>query len=140
MNKDKNFPLPEDFQNYIQKNSPLYLCDFITIFSPLQKEEEVNLFTQIEYILEDLQDLKNQDKEYYKFELYPHKNGLLPFGVSDNGDYLFWQVCSKQSNKWRVAILPSRSNEVEILDESFLSFIKKLENKELVCNSFPKLF
>jgi len=139
MNIDKNYLFPKDFENYVKEDKPLYICEFVRIFSLLDNNHQENFFTQKDNILEDLQYLKNEDGAY-KFTLYPKKNGLLPFGVNDNGDYLFWQVCSNKSDEWKVAILPSRSNQVELLDENFLSFIQKLKNNELVCNSFPKLF
>ncbi|MGC6686844.1 SMI1/KNR4 family protein, partial [Escherichia coli] len=80
-------------------------------------------FQQKEWILEDFNSLINDDPDDYTFVLYPKQNGLLPIGVTDNGDTLFWVVSSENSELWTIAIIPSRAAEVEFIAENLTGFL-----------------
>ncbi|WP_286146227.1 SMI1/KNR4 family protein [Shigella sp. FC1967] len=116
------------------------IADFITLFNPFSKNEYIDFFQQKVWILEDFNSLINDDPDYYTFVLYPKGNGLLPIGITDNGDTLFWVVSSNDSNLWTMAIIPSRSSEVEFIAENLTGFLDGVLSKRIRCQSFPTGF
>ncbi|MDH1574180.1 hypothetical protein [Pseudomonas sp. GD03746] len=78
------------------------------------------------------------DSEYFKYPLYPVENGLIPVGVTDNGDCIFWVVTSKQnSDEWHVAIIASRSPEIEYFKDNLTAVLEGLLIGRLSSSSLP---
>lgn len=137
---DNKYAFPKDYIAFITQYGSGQVADFITLFNPFSKNEHINFFQQKEQILEDFSSLINDDPNYYRFVLYPKYNGLLPIGVTDNGDTLFWVVLSENSELWTMAIIPSRGSEVEFIAESLTGFLEGVLSKRIRCQSFPEGF
>lgn len=79
--------------------------------------------------------------EYYKFVLYPQGEGLIPLGVTDNGDYLFWVFNSEiDSSSWSTAMVSSRSPDVEYFNCGLVSLLEKILNGSIKAKSLPSSF
>lgn len=136
---DKGIEFPQDYVDFINNYGTGRIGEFLLIFNPFSGKEDLNFFEQFNMVLEDLRYLIESDSEYYNYPLYPTEGGLIPFGVTDNGDYLFWVFDSKKiSNLWKVAIVAARSPEIEYLPWGMLEFIKEIATGEFKPNSFPK--
>ncbi|EOT1259471.1 SMI1/KNR4 family protein [Cronobacter sakazakii] len=146
--KGKTWPLiagsinfPPDYVDFINTYGSGRIADFIVIFNPFSKDENLSFFDQFNYILEDLNYLIESDKEYYKYNFYPEDNGLIPVGVTDNGDYIFWVVASKEnSEQWGTAIIPARSPDVEYFECNLVSLIEQILDKSLKARPLPNTF
>jgi len=86
---DERFSFPKDYIEFINVYGTGRIADFMVIFNPFSKNQDINFFEQKKIIIDDLGYLNNEDPEYFKYNLYPDINGLLPIGVTDNGDYIF---------------------------------------------------
>ncbi|KLR26633.1 hypothetical protein ABR26_02605 [Enterobacter bugandensis] len=138
---EDGLPFPSDYIEFINEYGSGRIADFIVIFNPFSKNEDVNFFEQYKFILEDLNYLFESDKDYYNYQLYPKDNGLIPLGVTDNGDYLFWVVNSKDNSElWTVAIIAARSPGVEYFDSGLTDFLEGLLKNKIRCKSFPDDF
>jgi hypothetical protein len=138
---EDNLSFPSDYIDFINEYGSGRIADFIVIFNPFSKNEDVNFFDQYNFILEDLNYLNDSDKDYYKYQLYPKDNGLIPLGVTDNGDYIFWVVNSKDnSDLWSTAIIPARSPEVEYFEGGLTNFLENLLGNKIKCKSLPDNF
>ncbi|MCK9782427.1 MULTISPECIES: SMI1/KNR4 family protein [Enterobacterales] len=137
---DGKYAFPQDYIALITQYGSGVIADFITLFNPFSKNEYIDFFQQKVWILEDFNSLINDDPDYYTFVLYPKGNGLLPIGITDNGDTLFWVVSSNDSNLWTMAIIPSRSSEVEFIAENLTGFLDGVLSKRIRCQSFPTGF
>jgi hypothetical protein len=136
---DNNVNFPADYIDFINRYGSGRIANFLLIFNPFSAKEELNFFDQFNFILEDFKYLVDSDSEYYRYRLYPEDGGLIPFGVTDNGDYIFWVVDPKEdSNLWKVAIVAARSPEVELLPWGMLKFIEKLVQGSAKPSSFPQ--
>ncbi|EOI3557127.1 SMI1/KNR4 family protein [Cronobacter dublinensis] len=132
---------PCDYVDFINTYGSGRIADFIVIFNPFSKDENVNFFERYNYISEDLGYLIGSGSDYYKYKLYPDDNGIIPVGVTDNGDYIFWVVTSKEkSNQWGTAVIPSRSPVVEYFECNLVSFIEQILDKSLKASSLPDDF
>ncbi|MDC9605799.1 MULTISPECIES: SMI1/KNR4 family protein [Xenorhabdus] len=144
---DEKWPLiddihsfPKDYIDFITQYGTGRIADFITIFNPFSEDEDLNFFSQKEWVIEDFNSLVESDPDYYPFILYPDINGLLPIGVTDNGDYIFWVASSDNSDLWNVALIAARAPEVEYRQENFTDFLEGILSRKIKCISLPDDF
>ncbi|RSM26375.1 SMI1/KNR4 family protein [Aeromonas salmonicida] len=138
---DERFSFPKDYIEFINVYGTGRVADFMVIFNPFSKNQNINFFEQKKIIIDDLGYLNNEDPEYFKYNLYPDINGLLPIGVTDNGDYIFWVVSDLENcNEWGTAIIASRSPDVEFFDENITSLLAGLLSTKITSGSLPKSF
>lgn len=88
-----------------------------------------------------MQYLVDEDPGFYTYNLYPAPNGLLPVGVTDNGDYIFWVVTDPhKSNDWTTAIIAARSPDVEYFNENLTELLAGILSGKIKADSFPNDF
>lgn len=117
-------PFPSDYKAFVSTFGSGRAADFIVIFNPFIDCPDVNFFDQLQAILGDLNELNQCDPDYYSYPTFPAPGGLIPIGVTDNGDYIFWAGDPNiDSNSWKVAIISSRSPEVEYFDSGLTAFL-----------------
>ena len=85
-----------------------------------------------------LEELKNYG-ETIPYELFPNEDGILPFGITDNGDVLFWQT-SKEQDNWKIIVNEVRSPDWEAFEMSMTKFLLEILSRRLVCKFFPAIF
>ncbi|MBD2806964.1 SMI1/KNR4 family protein [Xenorhabdus sp. ZM] len=137
---DESLSFPKDYIEFITLYGTGRINDFITIFNLFSEDDYLNFFRQKEWIIGDFQSLVESDPDYFPFILYPNENGLLPIGVTDNGDYIFWVVSSENSDLWHVAVIASRAPEVEYRQENLTGFLAGVLSGKIKCMSFPDCF
>ena len=131
--------LPDDYLKFIEVYGTGKISNFITIFNCNSQDDDYNLFVQASLILEDLRFLLEDDPTYYKSNLYPNQDALYPIGVTDNGDYIFW-VTQGNPNEWTIAIIASRSPDVEHTKYNLNDFLFNVLLKKTNIDSFPSSF
>ncbi|OAT48886.1 hypothetical protein M997_0808 [Proteus hauseri ATCC 700826] len=137
---DNKYSFPNDYIEFITQYGSGKIDNFLTLFNPFSNNDDLNFFKQKEWIISDLSELNKSDPEYYLFPLYPNINGLLPIGITDNGDYLFWVISSDNSNLWNIAIIASRSPDIEYQQGNLTHFINNILSRKIRCMSFPEHF
>lgn len=137
---DDSYPFPMDYIEFITKYGIGRIDNFLTLFNPFIDNDDWNFFKQKEWIISDFSELNESDPDYYSFILYPESNGLLPIGITDNGDYVFWVVSSANSDLWNIAVIASRSPDVEYHQMNLVSFIEGILSKKIKSTCFPKDF
>jgi len=132
---------PSDYVEFINVYGSGRIADFLVVFNPFSQNEDINFFDQFSLVLSDFNELVASDRDYFNYPLYPVENGLIPVGVTDNGDYIFWVVTSRQnSDEWQVAIIASRSPEVEYFQGTLTSVLEGLLMGRLSSSSLPSRF
>ncbi|MEQ4618504.1 MAG: SMI1/KNR4 family protein [Corticimicrobacter sp.] len=138
---DGDLSFPDDYVAFIRSYGTGRIADFIAIFNPFTANEDINFFKQKTLILGDLESLNQEDPDYFKYPLYPEENGLLPIGLTDNGDYLFWTVSNtRDSNTWGTAIIAARSPDVEYFDQNLTTLLFGILAGTLKPQSLPGSF
>lgn len=134
-------PFPSDYIEFINAYGSGRIADFIVVFNPFSNEQDINFFEQFKLILGDLDELNKSDPDYYTYPVFSMSGGLIPIGVTDNGDYIFWAAKSgEHSDLWRVAIVAARSPEVEYLNTGLVSTLAGLLAGTIKPTSFPSSF
>ncbi|MEQ9832953.1 SMI1/KNR4 family protein [Pectobacterium versatile] len=138
---DEGTTFPNDYVGFISNYGTGRIANFIAIFNPFTQNNDLNFFEQKKLIIDDFNYLNNEDPDYFKYNLYPEKNGLLPIGVTDNGDYIFWVVSDlNNSDAWGTAIVASRSPDIEYFDENITSLLSGFLSRKIKADSFPNNF
>ena len=130
--------LPGDYIEFIRKFGTGCIDDFIWIFNPSSKNEDLNLQNQIVKQLDALRGL-GFGGEPIPFSLFPDRGGLLPFGVTDNGDVLFWKTKGDPS-AWSIVIGESRSSNYEEYNLGISDFLAAILAAEIASAIFPTDF
>lgn len=130
--------LPGDYKEFIQLYGTGKVNDFIWIFNPLSKNQNINLIEQVRIQLETLIQLQSYG-EVIPYKLFPEKGGILPLGMTDNGDVLFWKT-EGSSNNWTILVNESRSDEWESFDMSITQFLVEILTHKISCKIFPQNF
>ena len=88
-------------------------------------------------ILEAYIESKNKFPNDFQYEVFPNKNGLLPWGYTDNGDELFWKMKGNVNN-WEIIVYESRSPIFYSYKMGLAEFLFKLISNEIKCDIFPE--
>src|SRR5438045_513390 len=71
--------LPDDFKEFIDLFGTGELGTFFYVFNPFSSNEFVNLFNQIQELLDANREVRKNFPEAVPFPLYPEENGILPW-------------------------------------------------------------
>ncbi|MBX9653679.1 SMI1/KNR4 family protein [bacterium] len=126
--------LPVDFRTFVTEYGTGIIGRFIWIFNPASNNEHLNLGCQIDMQLAALREARIPG-----LTLYPAESGILPFGSTDNGDLLAWQV-QGEPDSWRVVVIDSRAPIFQTFEVGFSQFLVGIFERELICDIFPDDF
>lgn len=131
--------LPDDYRQLVQRYGTGCFDHFLWIFTPFTDNESLNLLAQVGVIREVHRSLADEYGEPQSYPYFPEPAGLLPFGVTDNGDYLYWSTRGVP-NDWPVVVGASRDPRYEALDGGACRVLSDLLSQRLRCDIFPRDF
>jgi SMI1-KNR4 cell-wall len=131
--------LPQDYKSFIETYGSGCVAAFLYIFNPVSSRETINLLKQIPRQLWALEVLAEQFGERHPCPLFPPLGGLLPFGITDNGDVLHWLTSGKPVD-WQVVVNESRGPRYELYSSDMTTFLLRLLTRSLRCPIFPDDF
>lgn len=126
---------PKDYIAFINYYGTGGMGDFLWFLTPFEEDENVNYKKRSSIMLDAYQESKIKFPEYYFYKLYPEKNGLLPFGYTDNGDELYW-LTKGNAEQWHIVIYESRSPEFYYYSMGLAEFLCKMIKGEISCEIF----
>jgi len=131
--------LPQEYKQFVSTYGPGGIDGFIWFYGPFENHSNINFREQVNSGLAVYKEMKQKFPDLYQFDLFPKVGGLLPFGITDNGDTLYWLTNGEPDN-WSIVVHDVRSPEYEIYDIKFTSFLILLLNKDIECKIFPDDF
>jgi hypothetical protein len=131
--------LPDDYKNLLEIYGTGCIDKFIWIFNPAAKNPHLNLLSQIEKQITALRELNATGLEKVTYPMFPEPRGLLPFGITDNGDVLGWITRGKIQN-WTVIVAEARSPRYVEADMEMTDFLALVLVGEIKVPFFPEDF
>ena len=124
--------LPPDYKDLVRVYGSGYYMEFFGIHIPRSPNLNIRLETQVPAICATF-----FDRAELPYPLWPEPKGLVPFGGTDNGDFLFW-LPREASEDWRVVVWDRGLWNFEAFDCDVTSFIAGLATGEIIPEAFPK--
>lgn len=128
---DLGMPLPQDYKAFARLYGSGYFMGFLGIDIPNTQNPNTRLEWQAQVVCGIF---KNDDELPYP--MWPAPGGLLPFGSTDDGDYLFWLTDGRPDN-WRVVVWDRGFGGFEKLDVDVTDFLAGLATGEVLPKEFP---
>lgn len=128
---------PQDYKSIINYYGTGGIGNFLWILTPFELDKNVNYKYRMNMILEAYIESKNKFPNDFQYEVFPNKNGLLPWGYTDNGDELFWKMKGNVNN-WEIIVYESRSPIFYSYKMGLAEFLFKLISNEIKCDIFPE--
>ena len=130
--------LPPDYKQFVEAYGPGRIADFLMVFTPFAANANADLTQQVGRQVGALRQLRDagQTSEY---PLFPEPGGLMPWGVTDNGDILLW-LRSGEPAAWPVVISVSGDIEFERFDLTMSSFLAQVLGGAVRTETFPEDF
>lgn len=127
-------PLPQDYKDFVRIYGSGYFMEFLGIDVPRSVNPNIRFEVQVPLTCATF--VNDQDLPY---PLWPNPGGLVPFGGTDNGDYLFWLPRGPPSD-WGVVVWDRGFGRFEALDCDLTDFLAGLATGEILPKEFPEDF
>ncbi len=131
--------LPDDYKSFIERYGSGRINCFLWIFNPFSQRPYVNLGSQISLKLDALKTLARDFGEKCPYPLFPEDDGLLPLGITDNGDVIHW-LRRGEPNDWKIVVNEARGPRYEEFDGDVTSFLRRMLTREIECSLLPSNF
>ncbi|RGS58940.1 hypothetical protein DWX81_18285 [Roseburia inulinivorans] len=99
--------------------------------------ENLNTIFKFNEMREAYEIMKIDFPKMCEFEFWRNGKGIFPWGITDNGDELFWNY---KDDSVEIVIFSSRYSEKQIFSCSMSEFLVDLLEKKKECSIFPNDF
>jgi len=99
--------LPDDYKSFIEHYGTGRIAGLLWPLNPFSSNKHLNLLEQSPLILNAERILRDEFPQFHPWPLFPEVGGLLPWCVTDNGDYVLWRT-SGDPNEWTIFIYEIR--------------------------------
>ena len=131
--------LPLDYKGFLEAFGIGTINSFMVVLMPLCPNQYIDLLKRGRAELEAYEILKREFPKYYLDDIYPTPGGILPFGVTDNGEVLYWRTIGSPE-EWTVTIYESRGPKHFDFKGGMTEFLRALLIGEVKCDVLPPGF
>lgn len=124
------FEYPLDYKRFIELYGSGSICDFFWVINPKAKNKAINV-EKADYFLWAYEDLKEQFPDDFQRSRFPASGSFYPWGFTDNGDCLAWDV-SGRCNDWGVVVIGSDLELENAYSFSFSEFLVELLSRRIM--------
>jgi hypothetical protein len=130
-------PLPADYKAFVTTYGSGTIDEYFSVFTPFAKTKR-DLPTQIERQLGAMRQVRDAG-EKMKYPLFPEPGGLLPWGLTDNGDVFYW-LTTGAPDSWTVVTNVGRGPDYEEFKMSMTDFLAGILSRKAKSEAFPEDF
>lgn len=131
--------LPSDYKSFLDEFEPV-VDDFVWVLHPSPDNKNLDLASQLEIKIGALRTLRASDPTDVPYSLFSEPGGLLPWGLSDNGDTCYWSTLEPDPDRWTVVVNESRGPEWYSFPGKVTDFVCALLSREIHIPFFPDDF
>ena len=123
---------PQSYINFVENYGYGLSCDLFIIYVPMENYPD-SFFIRSQEIIGTYQDvLDNEDELWFDMEpdlSYKKLKDLIPFAMSENGHYLFWDIESENSEEFDIYITDFKGLGFTKTGKNLYDFFEKLTSK-----------
>lgn len=135
-NKNKII-FPEDYKWFIEHYGVGAINNFLWILSPFCQNANLNSIERFKIMKKAYYNIKSVSQNNCLFDFYDDGKGLFPWGITDNGDELYWNF---NNGNVEIVIFASRYTDIKVYKMNTNEFLYDLLTKKIICNIFPDDF
>src|SRR5262249_54774047 len=105
--------LPRDYREFISTYGTGVFAHFYCVYSPFSKNKHLSLLRCAELVCRYNRQSREEFPERFPYPYFPEPDGLLPWGVDENGNDYFWLTQGAPSN-WIVVEDENRGNGIQV--------------------------
>ena len=128
--------LPADYKVFTEAYGSCSVGGFLNVLNPFSPNPHLNLLRQLDIRLDALR-LLMSESEQVPFAPEAVVGGLVPWGVTDNGDVAYWRIRATAPESWTVVINEGRGERWVEFVEPFAAFIIGFSNENRFVPFFP---
>ncbi|WP_304190702.1 SMI1/KNR4 family protein [Phenylobacterium aquaticum] len=128
---DLGTALPQDYKDYVRIYGNGAVLQYIGIYIPGARDPRVRLEANIPLVCNGFRGL-----DHVPYPWWPAAGGLIPFGLTGAGDYLFW-LSRGDPDDWPVVVWGHGYGDFELIERDFTDFLAGLATGEVAPKSFP---
>ena len=132
-------PLPSDYKAYIETYGSGHVADFLWVFNPFALRDNIKLQVQVQRQLGVLAELITNSGWKLPYPLFPGPGGLLPLGMTDNGDVIHWRTAG-EADDWTIVVNDTRSPDSVEHVAGLTAFLTEILRRNERCAMFPASF
>jgi len=125
--------LPQDYKDFVRVYGSGYFMEFLGIDVPRSRNRNTRLEVQVAATRRVFSHIHGEE---WPYPFWPDQGGLMSFGGTDNGDYLFWLTRGSPED-WRVVVWGRFYGGFEPLDCNLTDFLAGLAMGEILPEAFP---
>lgn len=131
---------PSDYKAFAETYPALYIDEFITIFHPGMSDDTLNIVTASGEYLDAIRELSDVAPGSVPYPVHPEPGGIYPWGVTSNGDWLFWRTTG-DPDSWPIVGTDGGAEWVEFdgtMTEFLVATLSRTTRFELFPDAYPR--
>lgn len=133
---DLGTKLPQDYKDFVRLYGYGNFMEFLCVHVPVSSSPYVTLQSEVREICDTVRIVGSAD-DYLPYPLWPEPGGLLPFGKTDFGDFLFW-LPRGLPDDWGVVVWDRGMGHYEAFDCGLTDFLAGLATGDIEPKEFPE--
>jgi hypothetical protein len=125
-------PLPPDYKDFLRLYASGKFMEFLAIHVPRSRSPYLRLVSEAHAITGIFRQFEEPP-----YPVWPEPDGLLPFGKTDFGDYLFW-LCRGPPADWNVVVWDRGFGDYETFECDLTDFLAGLATGVIEPKGFPE--
>jgi hypothetical protein len=127
--------LPGDYMKFVELYGTGTIAEWLTVLNPFAANRHQNLFVAGFEFMAALREIKREFPEEVPFPLFYEPQGLLPWGVSIDGDIFCWSTTGLSGN-WTVVVIGRHTGNEEFR-MPMTQFLFEALSKKIKPRCFP---
>ena len=116
--------LPDDYKAFIGTYGLGDIDGYLSVLHPATRNRHLNLERKGASALAALRECRAEPMPMeLPYSVFPEPGGLLPWGITGNGDDCFWRVTDSDPNRWTVVVANVRNDDWEAYRGGLVEFL-----------------
>ncbi|MFC4856931.1 SMI1/KNR4 family protein [Actinophytocola glycyrrhizae] len=117
--------LPDDYKELVGKFPPGHFQGFLHVIRPGDVGEASSEYLgYYSHRLDDMRTWRADEPDRFPYPIFPESGGLIPWGVTTQGDLFFWATDLTDPNSWPVVVTDYEFSNWKKVSKGLASFLR----------------